>query len=340
MKAPESLHRLWRGEGGLGPIALGVVASPLSALFGTGVRTRNLLYDVGAFRSSPAPLPVLSIGNLVVGGTGKTPVAAWFIRQLLRRGWNPALVTRGYGQDEILLHRRWNPHAPVIPARRRIEGVRQATELDRDIVVVDDGFQHRRLKRDVDVVLLSPAHLLPPRLLPRGPFREPLGALRRAQLILVTSKGSHESESAKALASEVRRIRGVPPVELFPLEPGPWETVDGDPASPPYGPPLAICSVAEPRGFLRTVESQSGEHAEVLAFPDHHPYSEDDAIRISTQAGSRWIATTEKDAVKLVVFRELLPAVRVLPLVPTAGGVLLDRFLGQFGAPGPVEDLD
>ena len=340
MRATEQLHRLWRGEGGLGPTTLGVIASPLAALFGTAVRTRNFLYNVGALRASSAPLPLLSIGNLAVGGTGKTPLSGWLIRQLIRRGWKPALVTGGYGEDEILLHRRWNPEVPVIVARRRLDGARESLELGRDIVVVDDGFQHRRMKRDADIVLLSPAHRLPPRLLPRGPFREPLRALRRAHLVLVTAKGGYELEPARALVAELRRIPGIPPVETFSLEAGEWETLDGNPEKPPAGPPLAVSSVAQPGGFLRIVEEQLGVAPEALSFPDHHRYTEGEMIRIWERAGSRWIATTEKDAVKLVSFRELLPTVRVLPLVPTAGDRLADEFLRPLGTRSPSRGLE
>ena len=339
MRPPIQLHRLWRGEGGVAPAALGLIASPLAVLFGTAVRTRNLLYDVGALRAKSSPLPVFSIGNLAVGGTGKTPVAGWLTKQLSQQGWRPALLTGGYAEDEVLLHRRWNPDVPVIAARRRLDGVLEAIELDRNVIVMDDGFQHRRLARETDIVLLSPAHRLPPRLLPRGPFREPLRALRRARFILVTAKGAHEIDEARALAVELQRIPGIPPVSVFPLEAGKWETLDGARESPPNGLPLAVCSVAEPGGFLRIVRTKVGEKPEILAFPDHHRYTDADIVHISKRAASRWIATTEKDAVKLVEFRELLPPVRVLPLVVAASPMLADRLLMSLGTRGPAEGL-
>ncbi len=340
MRATKQLRRLWRREGGFGPTALGVIASPLAALFGTAVKTRNFLYDVGALPASFAALPVISIGNLAVGGTGKTPISGWLIRQLIRRGWKPALVTGGYGEDEILLHRRWNPQVPVIVAKRRLDGARKSLELGRDIVVVDDGFQHRRMKREVDIVLLSPAHRFPPRLLPRGPFREPLEALRRAQIVLVIAKGGCELESARALVAELRRMPGIPQVEVFSLQPGEWETLDGNPETPPAGSPLAVSSIAEPRGFFGIVEEKLGVKPELFSFPDHHPYTEGEVIRISERAGSRWIATTEKDAVKLVSFRELLPTVRVLPLVPIVGDELVDQFLRPLGTSSFSQELE
>jgi tetraacyldisaccharide 4'-kinase len=329
-----ALQRLWRGERGLTSFLLGVVTSPLSVLFGTAVRTRNALFDIGLLRAARAGIPVISVGNLAVGGTGKTPFCAWLLRYLRRGGWKPALVVRGYGQDEVLLHRRWNPDIPVIQAPKRVEGVREAAAAQRDIVVLDDGFQHRWLRRDVDLVLLSPVQPLPVRLLPRGPFREPLRALRRADRVLVTAKGPSEQGPAAALARELRHAPGLPPVDLFRLAPGAWTTLEGEPAESPPGLPLAVCSVAQPRGFAEMVAGRVGAPVETLAFPDHHAYREKDAARISKRARGRWIATTEKDAVKLVSYRELLPEARVLPLVAVSDELLLEGLLADLGAPG------
>ncbi len=339
MRAPGSLQRLWNGEAGLGPAALGILAAPLAAVFGTAVRTRNLLYDLGALRTGVAPLPVISVGNLVVGGTGKTPVSAWLVKELERRGWSPALVTRGYGEDEVLLHRRWNPGVPVIIGGNRLRSAREAHAAGRNIVVLDDGFQHRRLKRDLDVVLISPAHPFPPRLLPRGPYREPLRALRRADIVLVTAKGERQRTAARQRVTELRQVVGIPAVETFSLEPGTWQDLDGRPAPLPPDPPLVVCSIAEPNGLLALVEARAGS-AELLSFPDHHPYREVDAESITERAGTRWIATSEKDAVKLSAFRELLPPVRVLPLVPAAGDRLAERLLRSLGDPATARNLE
>lgn len=328
------LQRLWAGERGAGPAALGAIASPVAAAFGSVVRVRNRLYDTGILPAALSPIPVISVGNLAVGGTGKTPVTAWLIRELLSRSWAPAVVTRGYGEDEVLLHRRWNPDVPVIVSRRRLDGVREARAMGRNIAVVDDGFQHRRLGRDVDVVLLSPDHGLPAKLLPRGPFREPLRSLRRAHLVLVTAKGRHEFDRAQALVAELRRPPGSLSIEVFAFRVGPWEMLDGQPRPPPGGAPLVLCSIGEPKGFQRSVEATSGETTELLALRDHHVYTESDVSRISRRAGSRWIATTEKDAVKLAPFRELLTEVRVLPLVPSVPETLANRVIQPLGTPG------
>jgi tetraacyldisaccharide 4'-kinase len=325
------LQRLWAGERGSGPAALGIIARPGAAAFSSVVRVRNSLYDARILPTSSAHIPVISVGNLAVGGTGKTPITAWLVRELLSRSWLPAIVTRGYGEDEVLLHRRWNPDVPVIVSKRRFGGVQEAQAMGRNIAVIDDGFQHRQLKRDVDVVLLSPAHPLPAKLLPRGPFREPLRSLRRAHLVLVTAKGTHELARAQALMVELRRLLGSLSIEVFAFSTGPWQMLDGQPRPPPPGGALVLCSIGEPKGFQRNVEVTSGESTELLALRDHHVYTEIEVRRISHRAGPRWIATTEKDAVKLAPFRELLTNVRVLPLVPTVPETLVDRVVQPLG---------
>lgn len=323
------LRRMWRGEGRVGDRVLATLALPPELLFRLGVTLRRRAYDLGAIPSRKGAIPVVSVGNLAVGGTGKTPVSGWLVRELQARGWDPALVSRGYGADELLLHQRWNPEVPTIRAVRRIEGVEAAVRQGRNIVVLDDGFQHRGLRRDLDVLLLSPAHPLRGRLLPRGPFREPWSATRRADHILVTAKGEEEMEGARRLVAEIRDLPGLPPVDLFPLEAGEWETVEGVPMPPPQGRAIVLTSVAEGDGFLCLVAGRVGRVRGHLAFPDHHPYSEGDIRRIAAEARGGWVATTEKDAVKLIAFRELLPDLRVLPLVASPAADLAERLLNR-----------
>jgi len=296
-------------------------------LFRGAVALRSKAYDLGIFRSAKGELPVISVGNLAVGGTGKTPVSAWLVQELVARGYRPALVARGYGEDEILLHLRWNPDVPMIRSPRRIDGVREAARLGRDIVVLDDGFQHRSLRREVDLLLLSPAHPFPGHLLPAGPYREPHTALKRAQQLLITAKGEDELEGAEHLADALARIPGTPPVDLFPLEAGEWHSLDGSPSSPPHGLPWILASIAQPEGFERMVYRFAGGHSGLLTFPDHHAYTEGDIRGIAGRVNGGWIATTEKDAVKLIAFRELLPEVRVLPLVAAPPVDLAERLI-------------
>lgn len=298
------LRQFWSGEAGRwSQPALGIATAPFAALYGSGVRLRNAAFDRGLFRCAQPPIPVVSVGNLAVGGTGKTPVTRWLVSRILDRAERPAIVSRGYGEDELLLHRRWHPEVPVLKAAERIEGVRRAAREGCTVAVVDDGFQHRAMARDVDLVLFSPAHPPPVRVLPRGPYREPLSALRRADLALVTLKARAERGPAEALMEDLRALPGGPPVELLEFRPGPWEDLGGKPSSPPVGGVLAVASVAQPEGFRKLLEEDPALHGagdvELLGFPDHHPYDQDDVDAILERAGARMVATTEKDAVKL-----------------------------------------
>lgn len=299
------LRTYWSGGGSpVGRALIGLATTPAAALYGTGVRLRNLAHDRGWLPTDAPPLPVVSVGNLAVGGTGKTPFTGWLTGHLVARGERPAVVSRGYGEDELLLHRRWHPTVPVVESPRRIDGVRIAAEQDCTIVVVDDGFQHRRLSRGLDIVLFSPAHPLPARLLPRGPYREPLGGLGRADLVLVTTKSGDERRGAERMLHDLRTRRPSGAVELLHLTPGPWAGLDGDPIVPPRQPALAVASVAQPDGFLALARERLGvaeatDGVELLSFPDHHPYTRSDLETILERAGDRPVVTTEKDAVKL-----------------------------------------
>lgn len=316
------IRRMWQGEDSLLSAILFPVTLPLSLVFGTGVRVRNALFDLGLRRVHRGPVPVISVGNVTVGGTGKTPVSRWLVERLGRAGIRPALVTRGYGDDELALHRRWNPEVPVVAHRDRVRAVRQAHREGAAMAVVDDGFQHRRLHRDVDIALLSPLDPFPPRLLPRGPYREPLRALRRADLILVPWRTPDEGRRARRLAEELGRAPGFPPVHTFGFAPGPWQRLDGGPAAAPEGPVVVLTSVAKPESVVALVRQTGLESVEILAYPDHHPYREADVKRIRERAGGRTVVTTEKDAVKLEAFAEVLGPVVVLPLRPVPGAAV------------------
>ena len=182
--------------------------TPLAALFRCGSMLRNALYDRDIFARVQGAIPVISVGNLTVGGTGKTPVSAWIAGDLLRRGATPAIVTRGYGGDESLVHAILNPGVPVIVATDRVAGVAAAAAGGATVAVLDDAFQHRRLRRAVDLVLLSAEDFGDAqRPLPAGPWREPLGALARASAAIVTRKVAADG----AVAAVVRAIQGVAP---------------------------------------------------------------------------------------------------------------------------------
>ena len=162
----------WAGKGGALGSLLRVATIPVEMGFRMVSGVWGRLYDAGVMPLQRAPVPVISVGNLTVGGSGKTPLSAWLLKGLQARGERPALVARGYGEDEILLHRRWAPDALVIAEADRAYGAWKAARKGATIVVLDDGFQHRRLARELDIVLVATSTPWKVRLLPRGPFRE------------------------------------------------------------------------------------------------------------------------------------------------------------------------
>ena len=146
---------------------------PASWLYGSVVAARNAGYDHGWLRSHALAIPAVSVGNLTVGGTGKTPVSAYVAARLAERGMKPAIVMRGYGSDETLVHARLNPAIPVFVSADRVRGALAAKEAGCNVAVLDDAYQHRRARRDADIVLLSAELAGPVRALPAGAWREP-----------------------------------------------------------------------------------------------------------------------------------------------------------------------
>jgi tetraacyldisaccharide 4'-kinase len=168
---------------------------PAEALYRGAVHLRNRCYDLGILPESESSIPVISVGNLAVGGTGKTPVASWLITQLTAMDHRPALVTRGYGADEILLYGVWNHDARVVIQKSRTLGIAEAAREGATVAVLDDGFQHRAARRDVNIVLLAAEQGVEGALLPRGRFREPSSALSRADAIVITRKVATRGEA-------------------------------------------------------------------------------------------------------------------------------------------------
>jgi len=332
LRARAWVARWWAGEAGLPGKALDAGLAPAELLFRGTVAGRNLAYDRGWLRVERAPVPVVSVGNVGLGGAGKTPVAAWIAARLLERGERPAIALRGYGADEVQVHRELNPEVPVIAAARRIEAAREAAAAGCGVVVLDDGFQHRALARDLDVVLVSVEGWTGRRrLLPRGPWREDASALRRAGVVVATRKSAPEAEGAR-VADELRAIApGVPVAEcwlapdaLVPLglEPGWAPPAAGDAV-------LAVAALADPAPFAENLRGM-GLAVELAAFPDHHAFDAAEAAALLARAAGRAIVMTHKDAVKL---RDLLP--------PSAGAwVLTQRVRFTAGEDALLRALD
>jgi tetraacyldisaccharide 4'-kinase len=295
-------ENVWYGDG-IMDRAVRLALRPLSGAYAGGVALRNALFDRGFLVEHRVDLPTVSVGNLSVGGTGKTPLAAWLAASLSARGARPAVVLRGYGQDETAVHRELNPGVPVIVAPNRLRGIARARAAGCDIAVLDDGFQHRRASRVEDIVLISADRWREPlRVLPAGPWREPLSSLGRASMLIVTRKAA-SAEAAHALSARLSRVTrtGFGAVVALPL---------GELRSAPGGASLtlealrgkrvlAVAGIGDPAAFTAQL-LEKGIAVRLMRFQDHHRYTREDADRIATCAKTEDLTVcTLKDAVKL-----------------------------------------
>lgn len=299
----EWVHRYWSGEMNWAGRAADAVLAPAEASFRGAVALRGAAYDRKWLTVRSAPVPVISVGNLAVGGSGKTPFTAWLAARLSRSGRRPAVLLRGYGGDEVLLHRELSPAVPVFANPDRLASAGAAVAAGCDMVILDDGFQHRKLDRDLDIVLVAMGMWRRGiRLLPRGPWRESAKSLRRADVVVVVSRCEREAALGE-VAAELERVSERPTIqcritlsELSALHGA------GKPSLPISSirgcSVLAVASVADPHSFQRNL-SDAGAKVELIPFPDHHSYSREDADELTAASAGRPIVMTHKDAVKL-----------------------------------------
>ncbi len=296
---------LWTGSGKKARAGR-ILLSPFEGAYRVVVKGRGFLYDRRLLKAHDVSVPIVSVGNLTVGGTGKTPVSAWLAGQLAGRGAHPAIVLRGYGGDETLVHRRLNEGLSVIECADRVRGMRDAVAEAADIIVLDDAFQHRRAARDMDLVLIdADTWTGSTRLLPAGPWREPLSAAARASLVIVTRKVSDSTQVARVRGAIERAAPGVAVASVL-LAPGelrstttgqtlPLHALDGADVT-------AIAAIANPDGFFRQL-TQLGAVVRPHGYPDHYHFSDGDAKRLAESAlASDFAVCTLKDAVKLEWF--------------------------------------
>jgi tetraacyldisaccharide 4'-kinase len=307
---------------------------PLSWLYGSGARVHRRLFRMGVLPETRLPCRVLSVGSLVVGGAAKTPTAAWVAAQLRARGYEVVLASRGYGGrprdrvqvvsdgrfvrrrvaeagDEPLVLAARAPGVPVLVGRDRTQlGWRALSLFGADVLVLDDGFQHHRLHRDLDLVTLDAAFGLGNGwLLPRGPLREPLDSIRYADAIGVVDGALDpldEAVLARWCPGARRFTARRRPLLLRPLEGGPGEAPDvlrGADVG-------VLAGLAQPASLRRTVESLGARVVAERLFPDHHRYRERDLEGLARET-PRWI-TSEKDALKIAPHHVGAADVRVL----------------------------
>jgi tetraacyldisaccharide 4'-kinase len=293
------VHRLWEGEAGPVGRVLGALLAPAELGYRAVMRARNVAYRAGVAGSDAPPVPAISVGNITVGGTGKTPMVRWVVKQLIRRGWTPGILHGGYAEDEPALHRLWFPGLPVIANKDRLIGAGRAVQRGADILVLDDAFQHRRLQRDLDIVLVATETWARyARLLPRGPYREPPQSLRRADIVVVTRRTAPADEAAR-VEVDVARISGRRTARAH-LRPAGWLRADGVlREGRPVGPAIGVAGIARPDDFFDQAEEWGADLVDAIAFPDHHAFSQEEARELERLAGSGPVVMTAKDAVKL-----------------------------------------
>lgn len=362
---PEILLRRWWDDGAPGPVAAALAL--LSGAYRLGLATRQRAHAWGFLKTDRLPCPVVSIGNITVGGSGKTPTVELAARSLLALGARPAVVSRGYGRrsrgvavvadgegvkldaraagDEPLLLAERLPGVPVVVGENRFQAGRVAVErCGATVVLLDDGFQNLTVAKDLEIVVVNGRspwgnH----RLFPRGALREPLSALARADLVLVTNPA--DAGGVEAVSRAVRRHNGRAPVIS-----GAYEVVD--PLEARSGrreaavalrgrKALAFCGLGSPRGFADTLTATGIRVMGLVEFSDHHWFELADLDGLARQAraaGADGLVTTEKDWMRLrglalpPVPLWVLPVKLVLEPRQEAWLQTLGRVLGSSGA--------
>jgi tetraacyldisaccharide 4'-kinase len=311
---------------------------PLNLLYGAAVRARMALYRKGVLSSFELGVPVISVGNITTGGTGKTPVVAWVAQALAREGLRVCVLTRGYGRkkegkrvlvsdgkrilaeaeeggdEPRLLAEMLRGTAAVVSDRDRVAAARWALEkLGSEVFVLDDGFQHLRVRRTLDIVTVDATNPFGGgRLLPQGRLREPPASLKRADLIIITR--SEQAADINALKREVEELSGKKNTLISRTRTGAVRPLAHQTHSPLHAPSsyrvAAFCALGNPQAFFRHLERSGFDLTYTRAFTDHHAYTQSDIEIITREAlehGAEALLTTAKDAVKLRSLRFDLP---------------------------------
>ena len=293
---------LWRA-------ALGVAEVPYTAV----VTWRNRQFDRGR-NVQRVGVPVVSVGNLTLGGTGKTPMVEWLARWFVARGVRVALVSRGYGaaagqaNDEARELAEKLPDVPHFQNPRRVAAAREAIAAGGQLLILDDGFQHRRLARDLDIVLVDALEPLGfGHVFPRGTLREPLAGFGRAQLIALTRADLVDAATRAQIRGQIERY--APHAQWLEVSHAPRAIRRADGSEGPLDSlsgqrVAAFCGIGNPSGFRHALDSCGCQVVELREFADHHPYSAADVADLTRWASSldvQSVVCTHKDLVKLSV---------------------------------------
>ena len=315
---------------GINPSLLIGLLTPLSYIYAAILKMRGWLYDFRFLKQKRLPCPVISVGNIVAGGTGKTPVVIWIAKYLQNEGFQVAVLLRGYGRkdrhsilvvsdgkqiltppiesgDEAGMIARRLPGVPVVVGSDRYATGLEVIQLwghTEGVLILDDGFQRRQLARDLDILTIDSTQPFGTgKLLPAGTLREPKTALRRTDVILLTRTDlAVESINFEQFGQGKQVFQTChQPTRLYQLSTGKeWalDLLEGQRI-------LAVCGIGNPEAFAGTLDQFEPKAVELLAFPDHHRYSLADLNGIIARAhdvGVNIVVTTEKDSQKLEIF--------------------------------------
>lgn len=293
-------------------------------LYGCTIWVRNQFYNLGWIKTISFDKPVISVGNITSGGTGKTPLVIYLAQLLLKNGKKPGIISRGYGRksqgmqivhdgkkllsnpetigDEPYLMARVLEKVPVVVCENRIRGIRQLLDYySVNVIIMDDSFQHRKVNRDLDILTVSSNdETIDYRLLPWGNLREPIKNIKRANCVIYTKTENHKTP---AIHSKFQPFLKTNPINssLLPTLMK-YNTTNYQKSQPPDKPIFAFCGIAEPNSFINTVEQSSLKVKGRKFFQDHQEYTEAVIQKLSEQIRAisiSHVVTTEKDMVKL-----------------------------------------
>jgi len=311
-----------------------IALAPFGALYSAAISARSLGYEKRFLKTHEVAVPVISVGNITVGGTGKTPLVQWLAQRLADSGRTVCILTRGYrrenpkqqvvvsdgeqilsdlahsGDEAMMLAESLRGRSAVVCDADRVAAATRAIEhLHSDVLLLDDGFQHRRLARDLDIVTIDASNPFGnEHLLPAGILREPIKNLDRADCIVLTRSSDSETE----LIERIRQVTNAPIfqsrtiIENFHA----LHSHDLQDAAALAEPVAAFCGIGNPRAFFSQLRSVALEVRHEATFRDHHKYSQADIDHLTEQAqskGAQALVTTAKDAVKLESLRFELP---------------------------------
>ncbi len=326
--APAWIKLAYRKEGPL-RIAAPLLA-PLSLFYGFILILRRLFYRIGLFHSKSHPIPIISVGNITVGGVGKTPVTLFLAHHLSRMGFKPAILLRGYGRksnNPIVLHREnfIKPHVqqygdepallaflsdfPIGICSNRSQGVEKlGAETDCNIIILDDGFQHIRLKRNLDLVVLDGSNPYGNGYcLPYGPLREPTNALNKANALIINGEMNPDNYSAIQRFDKTIYEGGLEWIGLYPLES--WMKQGGGiPSSIERhrDQPVIIASgIGSPQRLKNQAESYGLIIKDFISYPDHYWFNKNDLRFLEIKARQHPILITEKDAIRFFTHQDI-----------------------------------